>query len=406
MPEVSSLAVWASGIRAGLLERDERQEYVFAYTQEKSIEAQVSLTMPVRLASWTSRELHPIFQMNLPEGALLEAIRRAIAKIIGENDLSILRVTGGNQVGRNRFTLPGDTSLSLPAASESLDELLTYPDTSELFHELVAKYALRSGISGVQPKVLLSATERGTTASSNYIVKSWGTDYPCLAANEYFCMTAAKRAGLSTPKFYLSGNGGLFIMRRFDVALDNEAIGFEDMCSLQALGTARKYSSSYERVAKSISNFVSGDRLMEAREQFFATLVLSVMVRNGDAHLKNYGVLYNTPQSDVWLAPVYDVVTTTVYIKNDVPALTLAGTKKWWTRKMMEQFAVAHLSLSKAKIAAVFSRMAEAVTETRAKIPDYITHHPEFHEVGDKMMTIWNEGVNDLCHKSKMEIEQ
>ena len=401
MPEVSSLAVWAAGIRAGLLERDARQEYIFAYSQETGSEAQVSLTMPVRLASWTSRELHPIFQMNLPEGALLEAIRRAIAKIIGEDDLSILRVTGGNQVGRNRFSLPGDDSPSLPETSESLEELLTYPNTSELFHELVAKYALRSGISGVQPKVLLNAKGRGTMASSNYIVKSWGTDYPCLAANEYFCMTAAKRAALPTPEFYLSENGGLFVMQRFDVAHNNEAIGFEDMCSLQALGTARKYSSSYERVAKSISNFVSGDCLMAAREQFFATLVLSVMVRNGDAHLKNFGVLYNTPQSAVWLAPVYDVVTTTVYIKNDVPALTLAGTKKWWTRKMLEQFAVAHLSLPKAKITSIFKRMADAVTETRAKIPDYITHHPEFREVGEKMMTIWNEGVNDLCHNLK-----
>ena len=401
MPEVSSLAVWAAGIRAGLLERDARQEYIFAYSQETGSEAQVSLTMPVRLASWTSRELHPIFQMNLPEGALLEAIRRAIAKIIGEDDLSILHVTGGNQVGRNRFSLPGDDSPSLPETSESLEELLNYPNTSELFHELVAKYALRSGISGVQPKVLLNAKGRGTMASSNYIVKSWGTDYPCLAANEYFCMTAAKRAALPTPEFYLSENGGLFVMQRFDVAHNNEAIGFEDMCSLQALGTARKYSSSYERVAKSISNFVSGDCLMAAREQFFATLVLSVMVRNGDAHLKNFGVLYNTPQSAVWLAPVYDVVTTTVYIKNDVPALTLAGTKKWWTRKMLEQFAVAHLSLPKAKITSIFKRMADAVTETRAKIPDYITHHPEFREVGEKMMTIWNEGVNDLCHNLK-----
>lgn len=401
MPEVSSLAVWAAGIRAGLLERDARQEYIFAYSQETGSEAQVSLTMPVRLASWTSRELHPIFQMNLPEGALLEAIRRAIAKIIGEDDLSILHVTGGNQVGRNRFSLPGDDSPSLPETSESLEELLNYPNTSELFHELVAKYALRSGISGVQPKVLLNAKGRGTMASSNYIVKSWGTDYPCLAANEYFCMTAAKRAALPTPEFYLSENGGLFVMQRFDVAHNNEAIGFEDMCSLQALGTARKYSSSYERVAKSISNFVSGDCLMAAREQFFATLVLSVMVRNGDAHLKNFGVLYNTPQSAVWLAPVYDVVTTTVYIKNDVPALTLAGTKKWWTRKILEQFAVAHLSLPKAKITSIFKSMADAVTETRAKIPDYITHHPEFREVGEKMMTIWNEGVNDLCHNLK-----
>jgi serine/threonine-protein kinase HipA len=63
--------------------------------------------------------------------------------------------------------------------------LLTYPDTRELFHELVARYALRSGISGVQPKVLLEASQRGALTSSGYIVKSWGTDYPCLAANEY-----------------------------------------------------------------------------------------------------------------------------------------------------------------------------------------------------------------------------
>lgn len=399
MPEISSLAVWASGKRAGLLERDAWQEYVFAYSHDAGSEVQVSLTMPARLASWTSRELHPIFQMNLPEGALLEAIRRAIAKIIGEDDLSILRVTGGNQVGRNRFSLPGEASPSLPASSESLNELLTYSNTSELFHELVAKYALHSGISGVQPKVLLNATERGTLASSNYIVKSWGADYPCLAANEYFCMTAAKRAGLPTPEFYLSENGGLFIMRRFDVAPDNAAIGFEDMCSLQGLGTAQKYSSSYERVAKSISNFVSGDCLMAAREQFFAALVLSVMVRNGDAHLKNFGVLYSTPQSSVSFAPVYDVVTTTVYIKNDVPALTLAGTKKWWTRKMLEQFAVMHLSLPKAKIAAVFSRMADAITETRAMIPGHINSHPEFREIGERMMIAWDEGVKGLVRE-------
>jgi serine/threonine-protein kinase HipA len=30
-----------------------------------------------------------------------------------------------------------------------------------------------------------------------------------------------------------------------------------------------------------------------ALKQFFAYLVLSVLVRNGDAHLKNFGVLYD-----------------------------------------------------------------------------------------------------------------
>jgi serine/threonine-protein kinase HipA len=392
---VTSLAVWADR-RAGLLERGSGNKYVFAYDPGVVAGSQISLTMPVRLESWVSRDLHPIFQMNLPEGALLEAIRRAIAKVIGEDDLSTLRVTGGNQVGRNRFALPGDESPRITETPESLDEMLSYPDTTELFHELVARYALRSGISGVQPKVMLDATERGTLTSSGYIVKSWGSDYPCLAANEYFCMTAAKRAGLPTPEFFLSDNGGLFIMRRFDITPDGGAIGFEDMCSLQALGTAQKYSSSYERIAKSIKDFVSGSHLMAAREQFFSTLVLSVMLRNGDAHLKNFGVLYAAPLDAVELAPVYDVVTTSVYIANDVPALTLAGTKKWWPRKMLEQFAIAHLFLPTGTVNAVFNRLAEAVMKTRELIPGYMVEHPEFREIGERMMAAWDKGVKNL----------
>jgi len=396
MGGASSLAVWAAKVRSGILARERGPEYVFAYSADSGTEAQVSLTMPVRVESWVSRDLHPIFQMNLPEGALLEAIRRAIAKVVGEDDLSILRVTGGNQVGRNRFSLPGDEYPSISETPESLDELLTYPDTRELFHELVARYALRSGISGVQPKVLLDATERGTFTSARYIVKSWGTDYPFLAANEYFCMTAAKRAGLPVPEFYLSDNGGLFIMRRFDLTQGGVSMGFEDMCTLQALGTPQKYASSYERVARSIRDFVSGENLMAARDQFLATLVLSVMVRNGDAHLKNFGVLYASPGDTVVLAPVYDVVTTTAYIREDVPALSLAGTKKWWPRKVLERFAVTHLSLPVAAIADVFNRIAEAVTETRAMIPGYIAEHPEFREIGERMMTQWDEGVSGL----------
>lgn len=396
MTGMTSLAVWAANMRAGLLERAAGHKYIFAYEPGAVAGSQVSLTMPVRLESWGSRDLHPIFQMNLPEGALLEAIRRAIAKVIGEDDLSILRVTGGNQVGKNRFALPGDQSPQISETHESLEEMLAYPDTTELFHELVSRYALRSGISGVQPKVMIDASERGTLTSSGFIVKSWGSDYPCLAANEYFCMTAAKKAGLPTPEFFLSDNGGLFIMRRFDITPGGGAIGFEDMCSLQALGTARKYSSSYERIAKSIKDFVSGNRLMAAREQFFSTLVLSVMLRNGDAHLKNFGVLYATPQDAVELAPVYDVVTTSVYIANDVPALTLAGSKKWWQRKMLEQFAVAHLFLPAATVSAVFNRLAEAVMETKKLIPGYIAEHPEFREIGERMIIAWDNGVKGL----------
>jgi serine/threonine-protein kinase HipA len=205
-------------------------------------------------------------------------------------------------------------------------------------------------------------------------------------------MTAAKAAGLAVPDFHLSENGGLFVMRRFDRAPGGEAVGFEDVCSLQALGTAQKYAGTYERIARSLKDFVSGEFLPAARRQFFATLVLSAMVRNGDAHLKNFAVLY-LPGGVVTMAPVFDVVTTTVYLRHDVPALSLAGTKKWWPRKMLERFALSHLSLSVGEISELVTRLADAVMQTRQAIPAYITEHPEFRETGEALMAIWEEGV-------------
>ncbi len=394
MAGVKALDVWVSRSMAGRLLREAQRKFVFGYDSE-SVEA-VSLTMPVRLEGWVTPELHPVFQMNIPEGALLEAIRNAIAKIVGEDDISILQATGGNQIGRNGFSLPGEGYPGDGRRTESLEELLTYPNTTELFHDLIGRYALRSGISGVQPKVLLDAAQRGTSTARGYIVKSWGTEYPQLAANEFFCMTAAKAAGLAVPEFHLSGNGGLFVMRRFDRTPEGLSLGFEDMCSLQALGTAKKYSGTYERVAKTLKNFISGENLPAARRQFFATLILSSMVRNGDAHLKNFGVLYPSCSEPVSIAPVFDVVTTTAYIPKDVPALTIDGTKKWWSRKVLERFAIAHLSLPIGEIHETISQVADAVMETRQRIPRYIADHPDFKEVGKRMMTIWEEGVNSI----------
>ena len=124
------------------------------------------------------------------------------------------------------------------------------------------------------------------------------------------------------------------------------------------------------------------------------------MLRNGDAHLKNFGVLYDSPPGIVEFAPVYDVVTTTAYITKDVPALTLAGTKKWWPRKILEKFAATHLSLPTGTVSDVFSRTAEAVVETRELIRGYISEHPEFREVGERMTAEWDEGVKGLLADS------
>lgn len=47
-------------------------------------------------------------------------------------------------------------------------------------------------------------------------------------------------------------------------------------------------------------------------DRFFEQVAFSIMVRNGHAHLKNFGLLYRSA-SDIWLAPMFDVVTTAIY---------------------------------------------------------------------------------------------
>jgi serine/threonine-protein kinase HipA len=56
----------------------------------------------------------------------------------------------------------------------------------------------------------------------------------------------------------------------------------------------------------------------------------------------------------------------------------------------------AGLSLPMSVVSATFNRMAEAVTETRALIPAYIADHPEFQEIGKRLMASWDEGVQGL----------
>ena len=298
-----SLAVWNNGKKAGILGQNDN--YFFNYLPDTPVEHLVSLTMPHRLQSWVSeRALHPIFQMNIPEGALREALRNAFAKVMVVDDIALLRITGGNQIGRNRFSLPDAETPAINEKPESLEEILTYPDAVELFNELMAKHAAHSGVSGIQPKVILEATERATVAASSYIVKSWGMDFPQLAANEYFCMTAAKRAGPASARFFAVGK------RR---AVHHEAFrhdrgrgkhwGSRISAHCRRWGPTASTTAPMRGWREPSEDFVSPEHLAPAREQFFATLVLSAMVRNGDAHLKNFGVLYRHPHGPVTLAP-------------------------------------------------------------------------------------------------------
>lgn len=71
--ERDRLYIGASGVSAGILGRSEenQRDSVFAYNPAVAEKDAVSLTMPVRLKSYTwAYGVHPLFEMHLPEGHL------------------------------------------------------------------------------------------------------------------------------------------------------------------------------------------------------------------------------------------------------------------------------------------------------------------------------------------------
>jgi serine/threonine-protein kinase HipA len=310
----------------------------------------VALSMPHRAKPYQSLHMHPIFQMSLPEGRVLEEIRMRLAKTSEIDPMLLLSITGSaSPIGRLRCSLVGQKQHEIQAG-ESLEEILAWDGAEDLFKVLFDRYVMRSGISGVQPKVLVperidqNGTGRRTTNfTDDVIVKSGQAEYPHLAINEFICMSIAKEAGIPTPEFFLSKNHEIFVMRRFDRAADSTPLGFEDFAVLMNKTPAQKYETSYEKMAKAIELFVSSHHREDSLDQFFRSVTLSCMLGNGDAHLKNFGLLYTDPSSDdVRLSPAFDIVNTTMYLPDDTLALDLGGNRSMFAaRANLKDFASA-----------------------------------------------------------------
>jgi len=69
-------------------------------------------------------------------------------------------------------------------------------------------------------------------------------------------------------------------------------------------------------------------------QQFVKQLLVNILLANGDAHLKNWNLLYPDKIAPR-LSPAYDIVTTNVYITNETKyALNLGKTKQWYQVSM------------------------------------------------------------------------
>lgn len=113
-------------------------------------------------------------------------------------------------------------------------------------------------------------------------------------------------------------------------------------------------------------------------------MLVNILLANGDAHLKNWSLIYLdkiTPR----ISPAYDIVTTNVYIDGERNyALNLGKTKDWYDVSM-----------------ANFQSWAD-----RAEIPWRVIK-PHLDDVLDKARTLWLKDIKDLpmneTHKKKLK---
>lgn len=310
LPEkIRQLDVEIAGASAGQLLK--HSVYEFRYLDSRADQPSVALLMPPARPTYQDGDLFAVMDQNLPEGDLYLRLRAMFPKQ-QLTPMHLLAVVGSNGIGRLGFRLPGAQPLAAPRIIDR-KTLLGTRYTPEVFDELVRAYlSTGAGIAGMQPKIMVP--DRITLPVPTIIVKAAAPSYPGLSANEFMCLTAARHAGIETPTFDLSDDGHLLLVDRFDIAADGSRIGFEDIAALMNLRVRdiqsdRKYHGSYQRIAELMQYLQLPS---ENLARFFEQVAFSIMVRNGDGHLKNYGLLY-TSAADCRLAPMFDVVTTAIY---------------------------------------------------------------------------------------------
>ena len=288
-----------------------QSRFEFRYLESDLDQLSVGILMPPSKMTYEDTALFPVMDQNIPEGDLFMRLRQMFPKQ-PLTAMHLLALSGQNGIGRLGFSMPGQEAPEKPTLI-SRKQLLDTVFTPQVFDDLVRAYlSTGAGVAGMQPKIMIP--DRPTVAIPTVIVKASSAAYPGLAANEYLCLKAAAAARIATPEVELSNDGHMLLVDRFDIDKDGHRIGFEDIASIMGLRVRdtlsdRKYHGSYERIAEAL-------RMLRLPEEdlhrFFEQVAFTVMASNGDGHLKNYGVLY-TSANDLRLAPMFDVVTTSIY---------------------------------------------------------------------------------------------
>lgn len=400
MAYTKQLVVEVLGRPVGLLAPAEPPKHVFTYFPDTPATHFVSLSMPVRLESYVWIEgLHPVFQMNLPEGYQKDILRSKLGSAMPVDDFNLLALTGNRGIGR--FSVHLLDTLSSQESALPRAAILAHADSRQALLDALNELELEN-ISGVMPKViasdvaplLLEPDQKITVRSHDWILKTGRQDTPGIAINEYLCLTLAREMGLPVPEIELSKDGNVLAVRRFDREEDGTRLGLEDFCALMGMPPYGKYEATMEGIAKHLNIWCAESERVSSAKRLIEMLVLNLVVRNADAHAKNYAILYSSTK-DATLAPVFDVVTVGAYpsFANAPFGMSIGGRKAWGLRKELERFCVERLNLPAATVTDSLEKAAVGMDKLMPLIGDCANEFQQFRETGKRMVKLWQEGI-------------
>lgn len=280
-----------------------------------------------------SRSRTPSWFSNLlPEGPLRELIAGRAGVAI-HREFFLLHHLGDDLPGAVRIVAdetPVEADVSHASAPET-----EHPEGDWHF-----------SLAGVQLKFSALREGRGMTIpmsglGGNWIVKLPDARFPRVPENEYATMSWAKASGITIPDIELislSDISGLppealvmpeklaFAVRRFDRLPDGRRVHMEDFAQVLELYPEEKYKKfNYETIANVILRLVGESGL----DEFIRRLVFIAASGNGDAHHKNWTLTYPGDGVQAKLSPAYDLVSTVLYMSEDLLALNLGRSKRW-----------------------------------------------------------------------------
>ena len=195
----------------------------------------------------------------------------------------------------------------------------------------------------------------------HYILKPQNLLFSEIPQNEDLTMRLAKLAGIEAPLHGMlySKDGSLtYFIKRFDRVGKTGKIPVEDFAQLAEKSRDTKYDYSMEKLIPLLERYCTFPALEKLK--LFRLTLFNFLVGNEDMHLKNFSLIRRAARGKVELSPAYDLINTTIAMKNPVEelALPLVGKKsRFKARDFFEYYAREKMNLTDKsihQIAAVF----------------------------------------------------